>query len=359
MEAVEHKRNQDEQRGARDGHAGEPRVDVKQEVARQLIEAMEQGNTPWQRPWKTQSLMPINGVTKNGYRGVNRILLALQNRSSNIWLTFRQANEAGYSVRKGEKGTPIVKVVEFEREGREGEGAAGAEPSAVGGQAGEKDSRKAFALRRYFVFNAEQIEGFPIPVEMPGLLAHESVEKAAGVVEAMKEQTGLIVIRGGNQACYVPSLHEVRLPPSKSFFTQYDEWVTALHECAHASMNERCLNRTEAISKKWGDEAYALEELRAEIASCLLAHETGLARGQGASDGRKEDPYAHHREQHAAYLRSWVKVIKNDPMAIFSAAKDADRISEYMMGLAMKREAMAPHREWIEEYDMAQVAGRV
>jgi antirestriction protein ArdC len=335
MEAVEHKGNQGAARHARDGQAGDARVDVKQEVARQLIEAMEKGDTPWQRPWKTQSLMPINGVTKNGYRGINRILLALQNRSSNVWLTFRQANEAGYSVRKGEKGTPIVKVVEFERDGRDGNGAASAEQSADGGSGGEKESRKAFALRRYFVFNAEQIEGFPIPVEEPGLLAHESVEKAAGVVEAMKEQTGLVVIRGGNQACYIPSLHEVRLPPSKAFFTPYDEWVTALHECSHASMNERCLNRTEAISKKWGDEAYALEELRAEI------------------DGGPTDPYAHHREQHAAYLRSWVKVIKNDPMAVFSAAKDADRICEYMMGLAMKREALAPHREWIAEYERA------
>lgn len=368
MEAVEGGGNQGGARQARDGQASEARVDVKQEVAARLIEAMEQGNTPWQRPWKTQSLRPINGVTNNGYRGVNRILLSLAgaNRSSNLWLTFRQASEAGYSVRKGEKGTPIVKVVEFERDGRNGERASGAEPSAEGGQGGEKESRKAFALRRYFVFNAEQIEGFPIPVEEPGLLAHESVEKAAGVVEAMKEQTGLIFIRGGNQACYIPSLHEVRLPPSKAFFTPYDEWVTALHECAHASMNERCLNRTEAISKKWGDEAYALEELRAEIASCLIAHETGLARGQGASDGsqadayahHRDDAYAHHREQHAAYLRSWVKVIKSDPMAVFSAAKDADRICEYLMGLAMKREAMAPHKEWVDEYEMAQVAGR-
>lgn len=334
--------------------AGEaPKVDVKQEVARTLIEAMEQGNTPWQRPWKTQSLRPINGSTQNGYRGINRILLALQNRSSNIWMTFRQASEAGYSVRKGEKGTPIVKVVEFERGGREGEGVASSEPAAEGGQGGDKESRKAFALRRYFVFNAEQIEGFPVPVEEPGLLAHESVGQVEGVVEAMKEQTGLMVVHGGNNACYVPSLHEVRLPPKKAFDGPYDYWATALHECAHASMHERCMNRTEAIAKRWGDEAYAMEELRAEIASCLLAHETGLARGQSASAGGAADPYAHHREQHAAYLRSWVKVIKNDPMAVFSAAKDADRICEYLMGLAMKRVAMAPHKEWIAEYERA------
>jgi len=327
------------------------KIDVKNEVARQLIEAMEAGNTPWQKPWKSQSLMPINGVTNNGYRGVNRILLALQNRSSNIWLTFGQAKDAGYMVRKGEKGTPIVKVVELDRGERDGDGRADEADSSQAGKSDAKEGRKAFILRRYFVFNAEQIEGFPIPMEEPGPLAHESTEQAANMVEAMKEQTGLIVIRGGNQACYIPDLHEVRLPPSKAFFTPYDEWVTALHECAHASMNERCLNRTEAISKKWGDEAYALEELRAEISSCLLAHSTGLARGQGASDGGPSDPYAQHRKQHAAYLRSWVKAIKSDPMAIFSAAKDADRICEYMLGLSMKRESLQPHREWIAEYE--------
>lgn len=332
------------------------KLDVKSEVARQLIEAMESGDTPWQKPWRSLSLMPINGVTQNGYRGINRILLALQNRSSNIWLTFNQAKDAGYKVRKGERGTPIVKVVELDRGERDAGERVDEAGSASGGQGDGKEARKAFILRRYFVFNAEQIEGFPIPADEPGLLAHESVEKAAGVVEAMKEQTGLMVIHGGNNACYIASLHEVRLPPKKAFdgpFGAYNYWVTALHECAHASMNERCLNRTEAISKKWGDEAYALEELRAEIASCLLAHFTGLARGQGASDGGPSDPYAHHREQHAAYLRSWVKAIRSDPMAIFSAAKDADRICEYMLGLAMKREAMAPHREWVAEYERA------
>ncbi|MDY0747945.1 zincin-like metallopeptidase domain-containing protein [Paucibacter sp. R3-3] len=342
----------DATKGHRDIHqVRQAKLDVKNEVAKQLIEAMESGNTPWQRPWKSQSLMPINGATQSGYRGVNRILLALQNRSSNIWLTFNQANDAGYKVRKGEKGTPIVKVVELDRGERNGRERGEDASSSVDGQGDGKEARKAFILRRYFVFNAEQIEGFPIPVEEPGLLAHESVEQVSNVVEAMKEQTGLMVIHGGNNACYVPSLHEVRLPPKRAFDGLYDYWVTALHECAHASMNERCMNRTEAISKRWGDEAYAMEELRAEIASCLLAHTTGLARGQGASSGGPADPYAHHREQHAAYLRSWVKVIKNDPMAILSAAKDADRICEYILGLAMKREAMAPHREWVAAYE--------
>lgn len=344
--------NEQEQEAVR-----QARLDVKSEVARQLIEAMESGNTPWQKPWKTQALMPINGASQNGYRGINRILLALQNRSSNVWLTFKQSGDKGYKVRKGERGTPIVKVVEVEAGGK-GDGGAeqGQQPESQQGRGGEP--RKAFVLKRYFVFNAEQIEGYPIPQAEPEASSGlESIEKAQAVVDAMKEQTGLMVIHGGDKACYIPSLHEVRMPPPKAFKTPYDRWVTEFHECAHASMNEKCLNRTNAISKKWGDEAYALEELRAEISSCLLAHSTGIAQqlgvgGQGQS-GKGSDAYSNHRDQHAAYLRSWVKAIKKDPMAVFSAAKDADLICDYMLGLVQKREALVEHREWIAEYEAA------
>lgn len=366
------------------------KLDVKSEVARQLIEAMESGNTPWQKPWKSQALMPINGVSNNGYRGINRILLALQNRSSNVWMTFNQASDKGYKVRKGERGTPIVKVVELDAVSREdarmspeggssdgqGRRAEGASQPAQGGDRDNREGqRKVFVLKRYFVFNAEQIEGFPLEELQAGpdpFAGSEALERAQAVVDAMKEQTGLMVIHGGDRACYIPSLHEVRMPSPKAFKTPYDRWATEFHECSHASMNERCMNRTEAIAKKWGDEAYALEELRAEISSCLLAHSTGIAQelgmaagggnginggglpGNGSGGVAGGDAYSHHRGQHAAYLRSWVAAIKKDPMAIFSAAKDADLICDYMLGLVKKREALSEHREWIAEYDMTE-----
>lgn len=339
--------------------ASQARLDVKSEVARQLIEAMESGNTPWQKPWKSQALMPVNGVSNNGYRGINRILLALQNRSSNVWLTFNQASEKGFKVRKGERGTPIVKVVELERDDKAAEAEDSAQGSGSGSSGGsrggrEGEQRKAFILKRYFVFNAEQIEGYPIQESEPepseGL---ESVERAEAVIDSMKELTGLMIIHGGDKACYMPSLHEIRMPPKKAFSTPYDYWSTLFHEGAHASMHEKCLNRTEAISKKWGDEAYALEELRAEISSCLLAHSTGIAQELGRSDRSGADPFSHHREQHAAYLRSWVKAVKKDPMAVFSAAKDADLICDYMLGLVKRRDALADHREWIADCERA------
>ena len=292
-------------------------------------------------------MRPINPTTQNGYRGINRVLLALAGRSSNLWMTYQQAAEKGWQVKKGEKGTMIVKVVEMFRD-RDAGGAASSAATASsastghgdnsgakgsGGQA-ESEQRKAFALRRYFVFNAEQIEGMP-----------QAEEPAP---QAMKQQTGLMVIHGGVRACYVPGLDEVRLPPKRAFKTEYDYYSTACHEVCHSTMHEKRLNRTEAYAKKWGDSAYALEELTAEIGAAILSSETGVARSPELA--------AVHLEDHAKYLRGWIKAIEKDPMAIFTAAKNAEKISEYVLGLERQMTALAPHKEWIEEYDMASSA---
>jgi antirestriction protein ArdC len=208
---------------------------------------------------------------------------------------------------------------------------------AVASQARKMPSK---ALRRYWVFNSEQIDGMPQP-DAKQERDFEPVERAEAVMQALIDKTGLMVIHGGNKACYVPAHDEIRLPPKKAFHTAYDLWATKLHEAAHSTMAEHRLNRTEAYAKRWGDSAYALEELTAEIASAILASETGVPMSQ--------DPK--HVQSHASYLRSWIKAIQNDPMAIFTAAKNADRICEYMLGLERQRTALAPHKEWIEEYD--------
>lgn len=339
--------------------AGAARIDVKHEVAQRLIEAMEKGGAPWQRPWSVQSgqaMRPINPTTQNGYRGINRVLLALSGRSSNLWMTYAQAAEKGWQVKKGEKGTMIVKVVEMFRDrdaGSSGSASApGGRSEGAGAEAGagqaEDELRKAFALRRYFVFNAEQIEGMP-KVEEPTPLSFDPVEKAEAVIQAMKEQTGLMVIHGGDKACYVPSLDEVLLPPKRAFKTEYDYYSTACHELCHSTMHEKRLNRTDAYAKKWGDSAYALEELTAEIGAAILSSETGVARSPEVA--------AAHLEDHAKYLRSWVTAIEKDPMAVFTAAKNAEKISEYVLGLERQMTALAPHKEWLAEYEIAK-AGR-
>lgn len=333
------------------------RIDVKSEVAKTLIDAMERGETPWQRPWVTQSLKPVNLTTNNGYRGINRLLLALlphcdaDGHPDPRWATYQQARANGWQVRRGAKGTPIVKLVEVGRDVAEadarasggapngangGNGGAGAGSSGSGAPGGP--DRKAFVLRRYVVFNAQQMDGAP-PLELAAIPSFDAVTRAEGVINALKEKTGLLVVHGGNQACYVPSLDEVRLPTKKSFASVYDYYATALHEGAHSTLHKKRMDRQEAIAKRWGDQAYAVEELRAEICSAILAAETGVPMGQA------------HIDNHAAYLKHWVSVVGADPMAIFSAAKDAELMAEYMLGLEKQMTAMDVHKEWIEEYD--------
>jgi antirestriction protein ArdC len=326
----------------RTAEGAEAKLDVKSEVAKTLIAAMEAGDTPWQRSWKSTAMRPTNITTSNAYRGINRILLALSGRSSNLWCTYQQAAAKGWQVRRGEKGTMIVKVVEFNR--AHNDGGAGAEPSdaPIPGKVEEAAARKGAALKRYWVFNAEQIDGIPQAEQEPER-DFEPVAKAEAVVQALIEQTGLIVIHGGDNACYVPSLDEVRLPPARAFKSQYDMWATKMHECAHSTMHPKRLDRSDAYAKRWGDSAYALEELTAEISSAILAGETGVPMSRDPS----------HIQSHAGYLRSWIKAIENDPMAIFTAAKNADRICEYLLGLERQMASVERHKEWIAEYDRA------
>ena len=331
-----------------------PRMSAKHEVAQKIIEAMKLGNTPWQKPWSASAMKPRNGVTDNEYRGINRVLLGLAGQawSDSRWLTFQQAAANGWMVRKGEKGQMIVKVVDLQDPGRSGRagqdgtssGAGGSDSNSAGEnaqEAGQGDSRNRFALKRYFVFNAQQVEGMPPLPEATGLPAFDPVERAENVIKALKERTGLLVVHGGNTACYVPATDEVRLPHKRAFSSQYGYFSVALHECAHSTLSEKRLDRKEALGKRWGDEAYSAEELRAEICSAILAAETGVPMSQDAD----------HIGQHASYLNSWIKVIGNDPMAIFSAAKDADRMASYMLGLAQENVAMAEHKEWVAAYD--------
>ena len=349
--AAKERSAEDAKIGAQQVEAAKPAarwVDVKSEVARKLIEAMEKGETPWQKPWNSQALQPRNPVTGNGYRGINRILLSLAG-GNGMWVTYQQARTQGWRVREGEKGTMIVKVVDLDpRPKREGESA----PGGGGAETVKREKQSAprnVALRHYYVFGAHQIDGMPV-LEPPCELDFHPVEKAESILSAMQELTDLKIVYGQHEACYVPALDEVRLPAKKSFKSVYDLYSVAMHECSHATLHAKRLNRTEALGKRWGDAAYSLEELRAEISSAILASTLGIE----ATDEQRNKHFANH----VGYLQSWIKAIHKDPIAIFSAAKDAEQMAEYIMGIERKKSAMAEHSEWIAEYDATAVVAR-
>lgn len=335
------------------------KADVKSEIARVLIDAMERGDTPWQRPWDARAMRPTNATTLNQYRGVNRLILSIAaagigkrlgvGEVDPRWLTYRQAAERGWQVRRGERGTGIVKLVEF---GGPGDAAAGSElePSFDGGDA---RGGKRFALRRYVVFNAAQVDGVPAPKPSPAP-DMAPAERAEVIMQALKERTQLTIVHGGDRACYVPSTDTILLPNRADFRAlpgtlkkdmaaskAFAYFSVALHECCHSTMDAKRCDRAEAYAKRFGDEAYALEELTAQIGSAVLAAETGVPMSQ--------DPA--YLQAHASYLRIWTQAIESDPMAIFTAAKNADRVSAYLQSLEREWTASRSNTEWIAEYD--------
>lgn len=291
--------------------------DIRREITDRIIEALERGTAPWQRPWSTAAMRPMNPTTGAGYRGVNFVLLSLDSngRVDNRWMTYAQAAKQGWQVRKGEKGRTIIKVVELDTDKSDA-----SESSQSDRDATEKESGRRFALRRYTVFNAEQIDGIP-PLPESSEKDFEPCERAERVLEALKEKTGLTILHGGAEAFYQPKLDLIRLPPKKAFRTAEGYFSVALHEAGHSTGNEKRIGRD--LSSRFGTEGYAAEELRAEITSAVLAAELGIPLAQSQE----------HIDQHSSYIASWIKVLRDDKMEIFRAAKDAEKICDYLLGL--------------------------
>ena len=225
--------------------------DLRGDVTQKLIEAIEAGNTPWQRPWSAQSLRPENGVTHNAYRGINRLLLSLagQEFADSRWVTYAQASANGWSVKRGAKGHMVVKLLDFGG-ASSAAGPARAQESGNQTRSPEPDSGAAgrrFGLKRYWVFNAEQVEGMPALAAQPTQPDFDPVQRAENVMQALKEKTGLLIMHGAPHACYVPPVDEVRLPHRKFFHSPYEYYATALHECGHATLSEKRLDRQGAL----------------------------------------------------------------------------------------------------------------
>ena len=294
--------------------------DFRQEVTDSIVEMLEKGTAPWQKPWDPQKAfeLPFNPESEKAYRGGNALHLmavgAQKNYADPRWLTYRQAQENGWQVRKGEKGTHI-EFWQFKDERAKqqpGESAPGAEPS------GERD-RRGPIHRIYTVFNAQQIDGIP---------AHERKQMQEWEVvqagEQILQNSGAEIAHDQrDRAFYSRSTDAIHLPPQRAFANPADYYGTALHELAHWSGHPSRLNRqTLNDTYRFGDPNYAKEELRAELASVFLAAERGIP---------------HNPEQHAAYVGSWVAALKEDKNEIFRAAKDANRAADFVLALQKER----------------------
>lgn len=281
--------------------------DLYQEVTDKLIAAIEAGTAPWQRPWQNVAAagLPLNGASSRTYNGVNALLLMMtaqaEGYSDNRWYTFKQANELGAQVKKGSKSTPVYFFKMLNAKG---------EALEEGGAAGGEQPRQIPFLTEYRVFHASQIEG--IEPMAPPVRSWTPLQAVQQLVERMQPD----IRYGGNRAFYAPGPGRdfIQMPPEGAFPSAEAFAGTLAHELGHWTGAEHRLNRKFGT---WGTEAYAAEELRAEICSALVCAELGIA-----------TPI----DNHAAYIGSWVKKLREDKFEIFRAAKDARKMVDFLTG---------------------------
>ena len=284
-------------------------VDLYAEVTNQIIAALEAGTSPWACPWDREhgGLMPANLTTSRRYRGINVLLLNLRQIAggypTNRWLTFQQAHSLGAHVRRGESGTRIVFFKLLERD-----------DVTVGRfqAANDEPSRKVIPLLRSFtVFNEAQVEGLPAHLTWPQAPQPEGDTYAAA--EALLARSGAVIQHGGSRAFYSPSLDLIQMPPVE-FFVNFERYYgTALHELTHWTGHPSRCSRT--LANRQHIEAYAFEELVAEMGSAFLSSHCGL---QG-------------QLHHASYIASWLQALRNDKRLVFSAASLAQKAMDFLV----------------------------
>lgn len=288
-----------------------PRPKVYEIITARIIEALERGVCPWRKPWActgTSGRLPFNATTSKVYRGVNVFTLAMESMLKGFndprWITFNQAKAIGGTVRKGEKGTPVIfwNWVEKEKENQ------------------PEEIEKIPFLKYYTVFNVEQCDGLNLPeLEKPApATSFEIIDAAAAILEGMPKRP--ITRHSGDRACYTPSADVVILPPPEAFESPAHYYATAFHEYAHATGHECRLGRhkrEEYAFHSWGDENYSREELVAEFTAAFLAAEAGIA----------EETL----EPSASYIAGWIKHLKKDPKAAVTAAAAAQKAADFIL----------------------------
>lgn len=287
------------------------RRDIHAEITNKLIAAIEADPGKPVMPWRRSAgalSMPVNALTRNAYNGINVISLwvsaELCGYSTPVWATYRQWSELGCQVRKGEKSSLVVFYKEYESE---------ADP-----QKAEDDGKRRVA-RASFVFNSSQVEGYTLPDAPAALGPIERLE----AVDRFVSVTGACIAHGGESAFYCRSTDRIQMP-DEGLFCGTDTmgrseayYAVLAHELTHWSGAPTRLGRD--MGKRFGDHAYAAEELVAEIASAFLCAELAITQDT--------------RADHAQYLAQWLKMMKDDSRAVFTAAAKASEAVAYLKRL--------------------------
>jgi antirestriction protein ArdC len=294
-----------------------PRADFYQRITDTIIRDLEQGTRPWSKPWTTTSIPgAIRPLRHDGtpYRGINVLILWSEASDhgyrSATWMTYRQAQSLGAQVRKGERGTTIVyaKPIQLLNEDTTTD---------------EGNTRTIPLLKAYTVFNVDQIDELPVqyvPQPAPQTVTID-VSGRIDDADAFVTATGANIEHRGNRACYIPSVDRIEMPPYAQFqdtpasTAAEGYYATLLHELVHwTSLANRC---DRDLGKRFADHAYAREELVAEIGAAFLCADLNIT--------------LEPRPDHAAYIATWLTVLKSDKRAIFNAAALSQKAVDWLL----------------------------
>lgn len=287
--------------------------DIYETVTNKILEKLEQGHVPWQKPWDIKTGAPCNLITGKPYNGINIMLLGSQGQDSKFWMTYKQCADKGGNVKKGEKGSTVVFWNFLDKKT---------------GKSVDSDSEQVSTsadkipmLRYYTVFNANQCEGLDVKRLQQELdekdlgREHEDITPAQDIIDSYVDKPE--IKHGFTRACYRPASDEVNMPQPEAFKTSEEYYSTLFHELVHSTGHEnRLARRGSAEIREFGDEDYSKEELVAEMGASFLCARAGIENVT--------------IDNSAAYIQSWMKALKDDKKMLITAAGQAQKASIYI-----------------------------
>jgi antirestriction protein ArdC len=285
--------------------------DLYAAVSARIIAELEAGAAPWVKPWSATAGMntPCNAVTNRPYSGCNIVLLWMAANAgyrTPRFLTFQQAIDAGGHVRKGEHGTKVYFVKQLQVADRDGE---------------EGQTRVVPMMREYTVFNVDQCENLPDRVLTLGEVKARNPDERDATIDEFLVSSGVEIREGTGEAYYRPGADFISLPKFEAFKSAATFYATAFHELGHATGNKSRLDRD--LRHRFGERAYAAEELVAELCAAFLCAEFSI-------DGDL---------RHAGYIQTWIGLLKADSRAFFTACCKAQAAADHLRGLALAEPA--------------------
>jgi len=295
--------------------------DVYTKVSERIIEGLKTKGLKWFRPWEGGGCSPINNTTGKAYRGYNHFILSITTSqmgyAHNEWITYKQAQAKGGTVRKGQKGTEIVfwNITFVDKDGN----FYRTKDAVMSAGLTLADVKKVFSPRLWSVFNIDQCDDIAprrTPVKGGKFSPIEEAEKVYNEkYDAEKKPT---LGHGGESAFYAPSRHHVQMPLQERFVSSDDYYKTLFHELVHSTGHESMLKRLDKVSA-FGSEDYSKEELVAEIGSEFLVGITGINPKDNANNSQ-------------AYINGWIKKLEDKPKMALSACNQAMKAVDLIIG---------------------------